>query len=120
MIFAAFISIMLALNFLAGALSHAIAPRRPGSRAEIVATGFVAGVALLLTEVLVLGAREAAVVLDPSSAAGTGGDILLIHLLFVLMLAILVLPASFINGLVAAAGSIWYNELKHRAELEDL
>jgi hypothetical protein len=119
MIFAAFISIMLVLNLLAGAISQAITPGKPGGRRETFATGFVAGVALLLTEVLVYGSREVLVLLD-SSAPGTGGEIVFIHLLFILLLAIHVLPASFINGIIAAAGSAGYNELKRRAEREDL
>ncbi|HEY3274427.1 MAG TPA: hypothetical protein VGJ92_11720 [Methanocella sp.] len=120
MIFAAFISIMLALNFFAGALSQAIAPRNHGRPWEIAALGFVAGVALLLTEVIVFGAREIMELYNVSNQSATGTDILFIHLLFIAMIVILIVPASLINGTIAAAGSQWYGGWRPRIMMEDL
>jgi hypothetical protein len=118
MIFVALISIILALNFLAGALSQAIAPGKPSTQAEIITIGFVAGVALLLTEVIVFSAREVAILLDQSKMPSTSTEIPFIHVIFILMMVFLIVPASIINGIIAATGSLWYNGLKSGAKSE--
>lgn len=109
--FVAFITALLVLNFLAGAISHAVASKPVRQPSEAVILGFVAGVALILTELSVFGIRIVSDILDTMNMEGTGSGVVLIDLLFLTMLAILILPGSAVNGVLAALGSLGYGRM---------